>query len=77
MELLYDYQNKKYDKENPLFQKKQTDKQTDIQAIINRKGKYITYQTKVEYVDNSSNIEPYSYKKWILSINFIKQFKGL
>jgi len=77
VELLYDYQNKKYDKENPLFQKKQTDKQTDIQAIINRKGKYITYQTKVEYVDNISNIEPYSYKKWILSINFIKQFKGL
>ena len=70
------YTHKEYQNENPLFHKTQLDKKIDYQFAINRYG-FLTYQTKFEYIRNISNIEPYSYNKWILSINIIKTFKGL
>jgi len=71
------YTLKKYLDENSLFQKHEFDKKIDSEISFTRKGKYLDYQTKFEIINNISNIEPYSYNKWLLSVNIIKQFKGL
>ena len=71
------YTLKKYLDENLLFQKYEFDKKIDSEISFIKKGKYLDYQTKLEVINNISNIEPYSYNKWILSVNIIKQFKGL
>jgi len=67
---------KKYDDTNPLFNKKQEDHTMSYKASFNTKG-YFIYQTQIEYINNNSNIKPYSYDKWLISVNLIKTFKGL
>jgi len=76
IDLGVDYEYKKYKDKNELFQKTQIDKNLHYQLAFNRYG-FLTYQTKFEYIKNISNIEPYSYNKWVISINLIKTFKGL
>jgi hypothetical protein len=77
LNLQTNYTIKKYIDENLLFKTYQFDKKLDSELSILKKGKYLDYQTKLEIINNQSNIKPYSYNKWILSINIIKQFKGL
>jgi len=76
LKLSADYNIKKYNDINKYFQKKQTDKKLDVKFSISSKGFFI-YQTEIEYINNISNLEPYSYNKWLIGFNIIKTFKGL
>ena len=76
LKLSADYNLKKYNDINPYFQEKQTDKKIDLKFSISSKGFFI-YQTEIEYINNISNLEPYSYNKWLIGFNIIKTFKGL
>lgn len=76
VELNANYKTKNYNKLNTLFNKKQEDKIANYKISFNSKG-FFTYQTEVEYINNKSNIKPYSYDKWLISVNLIKTFKGL
>jgi tetratricopeptide (TPR) repeat protein len=75
LETTYFAQN--YKDEDKVFHKKEEVKEFSGSIELLKKGRFLDYATKVEYINHHSNIEPYSYNKYIISINFIKQFKGL
>ena len=66
-----------YPVKNALFNKDQKDNNFDFQLQTLTKFKKFDIQTNLEYTKNISNINLYEYDKWILSVNIIKQFKGL
>jgi len=68
---------KNYTDENIYFLKNEKDKKIETTLSLFKKGKFFTYQTKFDLINNISNIAPYEYNKWLLSINIIKKFKGL
>ena len=76
IKLSVDYNLKRYKKENSYFQKTQIDKKLEYGLIVASKS-FFTYQTEIKYINNISNIKPYSYNKWIVGFNIIKTFKGL
>jgi len=76
LDFIVNYDIKRYKDKNIYFQKKQIDNKFDCKLFITTQGS-IKYQTKIEYINNDSNIKPYSYDKWIIDLGIIKNFKGL
>jgi len=66
-----------YKKGNNYFDKKEKDREYHyIIAMDSKKSYGFISRTKLEYVNHISNLEPYKYKKFLVSIEFIKKFKG-
>jgi len=75
------YSHKRYEQTNPTFNKKQTDQKTISEISVLKKVKSFNHnfsiQAKVKYIDNNSNIDAYSYNKFLISLDIIKKFKVL
>jgi len=73
----FHYNIKKYHDTFVLFNKKEIDKEKILNISLLKK--YTTCSLEIIYnrIINDSNIEPFEYNKWNLSINIIKKIKGL